>query len=543
MNCRKTAALLLASAMIFSFAGCKKSPGMLSSGESETASGIGNRDYITLLYSSSDAFNPYTVTTDINRQLCRLLYEPLVKLTNEFKPVYSVAAEIKNEDKECTVTLAQLKFSDGTAVTADDVIYSYKLAVQSEGVYSSRLYEVESATARDSKSVVFKLKKSDPYFENLLDFPIIKAESEKAMNSDSVLQPPIGCGRFKVSDDRQSLVENEMYAGSRGSIKSIRLINAPDSESVSHYVEVGAADAFYNDIADGQIIRMSGKKHVINLNNLVYIGINRNYGALAQNALRQAISAGINRTDICANSFYNNALPATGFFNPVWEPVQAVQNIQIEANSQITVENLEQIGYNKLNGKNERINSSGNTLKFTLLVNSENRLRVAAAQRIASQLSDYGIKITVIEKSYKDYTECLKSGSFQLFLGEVRLTENMDISCMLTKGGSVAYGLPDGTKAESDGAESAEDSDGETSDTAESTGTAVGLNQSAEVLEGFYSGKNSVTDVAAVLQTEMPFVPVCYRTGALFVNDNIENVIDASASDVYFSIESYIYKE
>jgi len=62
-----------------------------------------------------------------------------------------------------------------------------------------------------------------------------------------------------------------------------------------------------------------------------------------------------------------------------------------------------------------------------------------------------------------------------------------------------------------------------------------------EVLNGFYEGKNSITDLASVLQTEMPFIPVCYRTGVLFYNDNIENVNKSSASDIYFSIESYIY--
>ena len=78
-------------------------------------------------------------------------------------------------------------------------------------------------------------------------------------------------------------------------------------------------------------------------------------------------------------------------------------------------------------------------------------------------------------------------------------------------------------------------SDAPTEETAQSV-------SAAELINGFYSGTNTVNDVASVLQAEMPFIPVCYRTGVLFYNDNIENVNNSSLSDIYFSIESYKIK-
>lgn len=543
MKIKKRIALILALMLIFSFSGCKKSPENSSSSTEINIPSKSTKSFITLLYSAADSFNPYTVKTDINRQLCKLIYDPLVKLDNEFKPIYTLAKDIKLSDKECVVTIKDVKFSDGSNVTADDVVYSCKLAMQSSGNYSAKLYEVDSVAAADSKKVVFKLKKADPYFINLLDFPIIKTGSEKKTDSDSVVQPPVGCGRYKVAYDRQSLTVNENYSGKKSSITDIKLINAPDSESVAHYVEIGASDLFFNDISNGEIIRMGGKKLDINLNNLIYIGVNHNNVTLGYNLIRQAISSGIDRKKICQNAFYNNALPATGFFNPVWEDVKAVQNIQIDAKSQITVENLEEIGYNKLDTKGLRFDSSGKKLQFTLLVNSENRLKVAAAQLIASQLFEYGIKITVIEKSYAKYLESLKNGDFQLFLGEVKLTDNMDISSLVSSEGTAAFGIKKmeektDEKKESDKKESDEkDKDSEKAEAE----TEVEVAKAEEVLQGFYSGKNSITDLATVLQTEMPFIPVCYRTGVLFYNDNIENVNNSSLSDIYFSIESYIY--
>ena len=537
MKFKKVLALLTVVALSVTLCGCKKNPQGSSSQSVITEEKGETKDYITLLYSMADTFDPYTAKTDINRQLCCLLYEPLIKLDNEFNTVYSVAKSAELSGKECIVKIKDLKFSDGSTVTADDVVYSCKSAMASATVYATKLYEVSSISAQDSKTVVFKLNKQDPYFINLLDFPIIKAGSEKISDSDSVLQPPIGCGRYKVSKDRQSLEMNDFYSGKKGSVRFVKLINSPDSESVAHYVEIGASDIYYSDVQDGKILRMSGQKADINLNNLVYIGINQNYGQLSRNELRQALSSGINRKKICQNAFYNNALPATGFFNPVWEPVKAVQNIQIEGKSQITVENLEQIGYNNLDSKGNRINSSGNSLSLTLLVNSENRIRVAAAQLIASQLAEYGIRITVIEKSYDAYKQCLETGDFQLFLGEVKFTDNMDISCMVLNGGNMTFGMP---KVKTSGEETADEQTEEP--TTEET-TSVAVNQSEMVVNGFYEGKNSITDIATVLQTEMPFIPICYRTGVLFYNDHIENFINSSASDIYFSIESYTIRK
>ena len=535
MNIKKIVAWLLAVAIIFGLCSCKKAADGSSSYESSpNYSESSSKDYITLLYSVSDSFNPYVAKTDINRQLCKLLYEPLVKLSNEFEPINSMAQSVELSDKQCKVVLKNVCFSDGSQLTASDVVYSYNLAKSSAGSYSLKLYEVIETAVVDSKTVVFSLNKADPYFANVLDFPIIKSGSDKLTDSDGVLQPPIGSGRYKVSDDKENLLLNENYYGKKGAIKTIKLINAPDSESVAHYVQIGATDIYYNESATGEILRMSGQKADININNMVYIGINQNYGELYKNKLRQAISSGINRKEICQNAFYTNALPATGFFNPVWEAVKAVQNLQIEPKSQITIENLEEIGYNSLDEKGERKNSFGNYLKLTLLVNSENRLRVAAAQMIASQLSEFGIKITVVEKSFASYIEALQNGDFQLYLGEVKLTDNMDISCMVTEGGSAAYGLY----------KKAETSEAVPSDTTEIssdfTEQPIEANKSAEVINGFYSGVNTIADVAVVLQTEMPFIPICYRTGAIFYNDNIENVDNSSASDIYFSIESYI---
>ncbi len=487
------------------------------------------RDYLTLLYSSADSFNPYALKTDVNRQIVKLIYEPLIKVNDKFEPVNALASSVEIKGDVCTVTLKSAKFSDGTPVTANDVVYSYNLAKNSATVYADKLYSVSSVSKSDGK-VVFKLVKNDPYFANVLDFPIIKEGSDTKTDADSVSLPPVGCGRFKLNDTKDGLVLNDGYYGKVKYIKEIKLINAPDRESVAHYTEIGAADIYFTEISDGTITRMSGKRQEINLNNLVYIGINQNYAPLNQLSLRHAISSAIDRVKFCEKAYYNNAMAANGFFHPLWSETNSVQNLEITANNQITIENLEEIGYNSLNSEGLRVNQNGIPLKFTLIVNSQNRIRVMAASVIADQLKSVGIGITVVEQPYSQYIEALSSGNFQLYLGEIKITDNMDLSPLLTNGGSAAYGLPNVPTDENED---------ETKNENE-TEVKPQVTSSQTVLEEFYKGNATVRDVASVLQTDMAVVPLCYRTGLLFYNSSIKNVKNSSLGDIYFSIESYL---
>lgn len=268
---------------------------------------------------------------------------------------------------------------------------------------------------------------------------------------------------------------------------------------------------------------MSGKKTDINLNHLIYIGINHTYGQLNDRNMRYAIAAAIDRTALCSTAFYNNATPAKGFFPTYFDEPAPVQTLQNEADLQITVENLEKIGYNTLDDSGKRVNSAGNSPSYTLLVNSENRSRVAAANLIAQQLGTAGIAVKVIEKNAADYLASLQTGNFQLYLGEVRILANMDMSALVLPGGSAAYGitaplpLEDGT---------------------------VPANTVSDILGSFYAGQASISDVAGVLLTEMPSIPVCYRSGVLFHNNAVSSAsgdsITASRSDIFLSAQDWL---
>ena len=524
---KKTICVLICIILLISLCGCKKNPTDANSSQSGVTlpPSSANAKEINLLYSYGDTFNPYTAATAPNRQLSLLLFDSLVKTDNSFEPIFVLAQSVQTEGKVCTVKLRDAAFSDGTPVSAGDVVYSYNLAKEC-AQYSHNFYEVTSVSARDAKTVVFNLSQSDAYFVNLLDFPIVKQATAGQFDADGKEITPIGCGRYVLSEDGTSFTQNDNYYGKKGEIKTIRLTNSPDAASTSHYVEIGATAIYYTE--GDNIVRMSGEKSEVNLNRFIYIGVNAEYGSLQSKEMRYAISSALDRDAICQTAYYNNAISATGFFNPYFKDTQALQTIESKPNSKITVENLSKIGYNNMNSNGFYANTAGNNPVFSLLVNSENASRVAAAKLIAAQCKSAGIQINVVECTYEQYVERLQSGSFQLYLGEVQVLDNMDFSELVVSGGSAAYGVTSTTPANN--------TDDPQADTTEQQPSVNGCEQ---IISAYHRGECGIGDVAGTLLTEMPQIPVCYLNGVLFYTSDITGGAQASTSDIYLSIENY----
>ena len=163
---------------------------------------------------------------------------------------------------------------------------------------------------------------------------------------------------------------------------------------------------------------------------------------------------------------------------------------------------------------------------FSLLVNSENSCRVIAAKQIAAQCKTAGIQINVVECTYEQYVTRLQSGSFQLYLGEVQLLDNMDMTQLVVSGGSAAYGINNKIPENP-------------TDNSNPEHQILSTPPCKAILDNYHAAQCGISDVAATLLTEMPQIPVCFLEGVLFYNSAIKGGIEASASDVYLNFENY----
>ena len=104
------------------------------------------RKEITMIFYEAMDTHPLTTTNMENHELLKLVYSPLVRLSGNLKPEYVLAGRVEVKDTKVTVTLKKgLKFSDGSAVTAEDVDHSIQTVREHpESPYYSRLANIQS---------------------------------------------------------------------------------------------------------------------------------------------------------------------------------------------------------------------------------------------------------------------------------------------------------------------------------------------------------------------------------------------------------------
>ena len=506
---------------------------------------------VSLACSVTDSFCPYNAVTSLNREIAPLIYDSLIKLSDTFEAIYSLATDVKYDKEKVTVTIKNTTFSDGSVVTSDDVVYCAEKAIASKTRYAQALDDVESVSAASSNRVVFTLKKADPFFENQLDFPIYKKGSDDKMSSDNIEIPPIGGGIYKINKAKTKLVLNDKYSGKKPTVETIKLIDTPDTDALNHNLEVGNITCYYSDLSDCELPQVRGGYKSVNINNLVYLGANMKGGLMSHPEMRQAVSAALDRKSIVEEAYFQNATPASSVFNPAWSELKdVVPSNENEASENVYLALLEEIGYNRKDSGGYFVNSEGERLKLSLVYYEDNKWRASAAKLIKTDLKLAGIEIELKKLSWKDYKTYLKEGYFDLYLAEVKIGNNMDISELVTKGGSVAFGVyyKNRKKEEKPNAENLDEQNledvpkpEEKEETLEEKKEKYG-GLTAEKLSEFYKGDASLADVASAFATELPIIPICYRTGILSYTTDISGM-QPSSGDVYHGIGNSLIKK
>lgn len=531
--------------------GCKSNKEDSSSNTSNSyvSTGKAPAETIRVLYSSKDSLDPFECVTEQNSILGNLIFEPLVVLNNSYEIEYRLAKSVEIKDKECIIKLKDVKFSDGTSVTSEDIIFSFNKAKASNKRYSTSLKYTSNISPIGSNAVVITLKRKDPYFAHLLTFPIMKKGSDELKDTDNQALCPIGAGRYVFDDKTEQLNINKKYYGEISAIKKIQTVDAPDNESVEQAVKAGMVDFYYTDLSNTTIPKMNGNTSDISQTRMVFLGVNPNNHQLSNSLFRQAISAAIDRKNICNSAYFGKATPALGPFPTLWKETGSYMNIEATKNLKTAAYNIELAGYTKKDKSGYYLLKNNNRITFSLLVNSSNPSRVSAAQRIADNMSAVGIKVVVNSVSDNQYKIMLDKKQYDLYIGEVRIDENMDLgglvylnsSYYLGRGSSEANKNSSVDSASSKANSSKNSSDKGSNNSSSATSTIVKPGEitltTSNAYKGFYSGKYSLQDLIIAFTAELPVIPVCFKNGLVIYTDRFGNGITPSRSDLFHGIE------
>ena len=253
-----------------------------------------------LPYSHDDTLNPFTTATEVNRQLSHLLYDSLTVIADGYVPQLSLASEVTLTDPtHLVVTLREgAVFSDGSAVTAEDVTKSFQKA-KSSPHYETLLTNVTAAKANGKKrQITFTLASADVNAQACLTFPVVKASTL----TDAVAKAPVGGGLYMTATDDSGalqLVKNPHHP-TEVNFPAIALRHLPNTAARYYALASGRIAYCFDDLSEGEEPRITGASRPVAMNAMVFVGVNSAHKQLALPAVRQALSLLLDRSAMAA---------------------------------------------------------------------------------------------------------------------------------------------------------------------------------------------------------------------------------------------------
>lgn len=385
-------------------------------------SGDGN---ISLPYNETDGLNPFFATSYENLYLSKLLYEPLYSTDSSYTVTPVVAESVYVTDNVATVRLCHGISCWGSGeIVAEDVVYSFNMAKASYN-WSNSLKCVLSAQAVGQYAVEFTLEYKDIYVAGKLDFPIVKQGT-----ADGQTSIPSGSGDYYYSEGRLINVLNKE--------KIITLSPIGTNDSAENAMNIGETDVFFSDLSDCDYTSVAGNMSDVLLNNMVYLGLNSSRGALT-NYIRNAIAAKLDSEKIVLSSYQGHGAACKLPLNPESDLAGQVIEINTAGDTALANDIIDRCGYTTYSGQAKT--NGAYTLSLSLIVNKDNKFRVAAAYSIADSLNECGFSVKVQSISYAEYKQRIESGNYDMYVAEIKLDNTMDIGEFFREESSLSAGI------------------------------------------------------------------------------------------------------
>ncbi len=500
----KRAAPFLLSALIL-LTGCRGAlPGLtesaaqqtINAAPSQSSAGAGVEfdaiSSISIPYDPEDGLSPFRAATTVNRYICGLMYDPLVRLKADYSYEKVMAKQISSEDHVVwTITIpGNITFPDGEKYDAYDVRYSFFRAMTEGTYYASSLGAVGNVVVKDDYTLEVTLLAADRYFANLLTFPIIEY---------GTVEDPVGIGRYTLSEDGLTLSCNTADA----QIGTIRLVAMTDSSMLLQETRIGVYDCVFIDDPTSVSMSSIGGTNPVALNNLVYLGMNSHVGFTNSTKFRRAVELAIDRESLAEDVYGGNAAAAPSVFNPAfYEAADATRAVDPQSANML----LDELGYDDRDEEGYRVYGYyGQRITLDLAVNGESSAKVAAANAIKTMLVQIGVDVNVIEYSYQAYLLAVENGATELYIAETKISADMDISPLIAPDGEACYGF-------------------------------VSSDELAQTWLELHSGGSSFEEFDETFYAVTPFAPLVYRHGDFVYSRSFYFDVEPTESDIFYNI-------
>ena len=272
-------------------------------------------------------FDPYNTQDDRSIFTELQIYDRLVKLSADGKsvdPELATTWTVAPDGKSATFVLRDgVKFSDGTPLTADDVVFSLTRAIDQKGSWGFLFSPVTKVEKVDDKTVKLDMSQAfAPLLPALSTFAASiysKANFEK--QGSAAGNHPLGTGAFMLGDWQKgsslTLVKNPNYwqPGKPYLDKIVFNVVADDNARVLQ-LQSGAVDVI-DAVPPSQVTSLKGSGvnvEQINGTAVGWITLNNQIAPLNDPNARCAMGWALDRASIASSVYFGLATPAKSLF-------------------------------------------------------------------------------------------------------------------------------------------------------------------------------------------------------------------------------------
>ena len=413
---------------------------------SAAASSVNSSITISIQSSKTLLVRPFEpLETDI-LSAYHAVYESLVVLDDSYvpQPLLAESWELSSNGKTWTFHLRDdVRFSDGTALTAKDVVASaeYILArvkdetITDHGFYQNLSLFVDSISAKDNYTVIVKAKR--PYYGLLfqMTFPVVP---EAYVSADN----PPGSGPYIITEfhagERMWLSANPYWWQAQPQVREILFLFQNTSAAVVESYEFAQVDACFTRSIAGAQHKTSSTSLTMSYrtNQLECLYMNNERRELTLE-VRQAIRCLIDKSKLISTAYHGLAVatnfpfyPGTWMYNEGLDSsfthdIAEAKRLLLEAGWEDSDEN----------GILDRINGEGDLenlhLRFFYYEEPDNDVRQETVNLIAEALSQVGISCKITAMTMADLKNRLRSRNYDLALVSFAMDITPDIGFML----------------------------------------------------------------------------------------------------------------
>ncbi|MCD4549256.1 MULTISPECIES: ABC transporter substrate-binding protein [unclassified Schaalia] len=243
----------------------------------------------------------------------------------------------KISDTEYEVMLREgAKFSDGTPVTAEDFVSSFKRTTADGNIYAGMVNFIDSVSAKDEKTVSIKLK--SPFSLAKERLVVVKVVPTSASDED-LTKKPVGSGPYKydsITDTEITAVPNEHYNGSRPATVA-KLVWKPlkDDTARTTAAQDGTIDVMESVPADNASLLKNSGLTVDRAKGfgLAFMIFNTSKAPFNDARVRQAFHYALDLDKIVKNNMSGEAVAASSFLpedHPNYHKAAVVYNHDVE---------------------------------------------------------------------------------------------------------------------------------------------------------------------------------------------------------------------